>query len=180
MYKFDLKDAYFCEFQLERSNLSVSLPLCLFAFHLGLAPKIFTKLLKVSIFLMRKLNVRLLIFLDDFLLITSSVRGSIWARNTLIYLIQNLDFQVNIKQTVLQPYQTIHCLGMEINSINMTITLLQEKKDQRVKQYQDLLSKSSVSIWELAQLIWRLASTAMLVLLASLQHRGIRRQHPLD
>ena len=129
MYKFDLKDAYFCEFQLERSNLSVSLPLCLFAFHLGLAPKIFTKLLKVSIFLMRKLNVRLLIFLDDFLLITSSVRGSIWARNTLIYLIQNLDFQVNIKQTVLQPYQTIHCLGMEINSINMTITLLQEKKD---------------------------------------------------
>ena len=46
--------------------------LCL-CFGLGPAPKIITKLLKVPISLMRKLNVRLTIFLDDILLMAASV-----------------------------------------------------------------------------------------------------------
>ena len=46
----------------------------------------------------------------------------------------------------------------------MTITLPQEKKDQIMKQCQDLLRKSSVSIQELTQLIRRLVSTAIVVL----------------
>ena len=46
--------------------------LCL-CFGLGPAPRIITKLLKVPISLMRKLNVRLTIFLDDILLMAASV-----------------------------------------------------------------------------------------------------------
>ena len=160
MCKIDLKDAYFSVLLNRKSQKFVSFKwkdliyqfLCL-CFAMGPAPRIFTKLMKVPISLMRKLNVRLIIFLDDILLMAASVEELTLARGTLIYLLQNLGFLINIKKSVLQPCQTIQFLGMEINSIDMTVTLPQEKKDQIVKQCQDLLRKSSVSIRELTQLI---------------------------
>ena len=48
--------------------------------------------------------------------------------------------------------------------MDVTITYPRQKKDQIVKQCQDLLRKSSVSIRELTQLIRRLVSTAIVVL----------------
>ena len=102
------------------------------------------------------------------------------ARNTLIYLLHNLGFLINIKKYVLESCQTIQFLGMEINSIDMTITLPQEKKDQIEKQCQDFLRRSSVSIRELTQLNGRLASTAIAVLPASLQYRAMQHQQILE
>ena len=92
------------------------------------------------------------------------------ARDTLIDLLQNLGFLINIKKSVLHQCQTILFLGMEINSEDLTITLPQEKKDQIVKQCRDLLWKSSVSIRELTELIGGLASTAIAILPAPLQY----------
>ena len=167
MCKIDLKDAYFSVPLNPKSRKFVSFKwkdltyqfLCL-CFGLGPAPRIFTKLLKAPISLMRKLNVQLIIFLDDILLMAASVEELTLARDTLIYLLQNLGFLINIKKSVLQPCQTIQFLGMEINSIDMTVTLPQEKKDHIVKQCQDLLRKSSVSLRELTQLIGRHCSSA--------------------
>ena len=62
----------------------------------------------------------------------------------------------------------------------MTITLPQEKKDQIVKQCQDLLRKSSVSIRELTKLIRRLVSTAIVVLPVPLQYRAMQHQQMLE
>ena len=98
----------------------------------------------------------------------ASVEELTMTRDTLIYLLQNLGFLINIKISVLQTCQTIQFLGKEINSIDITVTLPQEKKDWIVKQCQDLLTKSSVSIRELTQLIGMLASTAIAVLPAPL------------
>ena len=55
-------------------------------------------------------------------------------------------------------------LGMEVNSIEMTLTLSQEKKCQ------DLLGKSAASTRELSQLTGPLASTAIAVLPVPLQY----------
>lgn len=49
---------------------------------------------------------------------------------------------------------------MEINSTDMNITPPQEKKDEIVRQYQDLLRMSSVLIQGLTQFVGRLASAA--------------------
>ena len=122
---------------------------------------------------MRKLNVRLTIFLDDILLMAASVEELTLARDTLIYLLHNLGFLINIKKSVLQSYQTMQFLGIEIKSIDMAITLPQQKKDQTEKQRQDLLRKASVSVRELTQLIGRLVSTAISVLPAPLQYRAM-------
>ena len=129
---------------------------------------------------MRKLNVRLTIFLDDILLMAASVEELTLARDTLIYLLHNLGFLINIKKSVLQSYQTMQFLGIEIKSIDMAITLPQQKKDQTEKQRQDLLRKASVSVRELTQLIGRLVSTAISVLPAPLQYRAMQCQQILE
>ena len=134
--KIDLKDAYFSVPLNPKSQKFVNFKwkdliyqfFCL-CFGLGPAPRIFTKLLTVPISLMRELNVRLIIFLGDILQMAASVEELTLAGDTLIYLLQNLGFLINMKKSMFQPCQTIQFLSMEINSIDMTITLPQEKKD---------------------------------------------------
>ena len=60
------------------------------------APRIFTKLLKIPIYLLKKLNVSL-IFLEDILIMASSIQETTLARDTLIFLLQGLGFLINIK-----------------------------------------------------------------------------------
>ena len=67
-----------------------------------------------------------------------------------------------------------------MNSIDMTISPPQERKDQIVKQCQDLLRMSPGSIQELTQFVERLASTATGALLAPLQYRAMQCEQLLE
>ena len=161
---------------MERSNLSDSLPLL----WPGTSTQDIYKTTEGSYFSDEEVECSIDNFLDDILLMAASVEELTLAPDTFIYLLQNLGFLINIKKSVLQPWQTIQFLGMEINSIDTTVTLPQEKKDQIVKQCQDLLRKSSVSLRELTQHIGRLPSTAIAVLPAPLQYRAMQRQQILE
>ena len=90
---------------------------------------------------------------------------------TVCILHQNLGFMINRKKSELEPCQNMQLLSMEINSIERTLTLSQEKTRKIVQQCQDLLGKLSASIRELCQLIGCLTSTAIVVLPAPLQYR---------
>ena len=68
-------------------------------------------------------------------------------------------FLINAKKSVLQPCQTLQFLGMEINLVDMTLTLQKEKK-KIVQQCQDLLGKSLVSIEERSPCIHSNCSSA--------------------
>ena len=135
MCKIDHKDAYFSAplnkkfhrfLSLKSNNLFYKF-LCL-CFGLEPAPKIFKKLMRISIYLLRKLYVRLIVFLGDILLMALSKEGLTLERDTLINLFQNLGFLISSKKSVLKLCQNIQFLGMKINSIEMTLTLSQEKK----------------------------------------------------
>ena len=67
--------------------------------------KVFTKILKVPISLLRCLNIRIL--LDDMLLMSQSIEILLVARDTVIFLLQHLGFVVNLKMLVMEPVQTI-------------------------------------------------------------------------
>ena len=95
MIKIDLNDAYFgvplhkqarkyVRFRWE-GNLFEFLCLC---FGLGPAPRIFTKLLKIPIALMRRINIRIIIFLDDMLLMSQKLSELLQARETLIFVLK--------------------------------------------------------------------------------------------
>ena len=128
---------------------------------------------------MRKLKLRLTVFLDDILIMASSVEKMTLVRDTLAFLLKGLGFLINIKKSVLQPCQVTQFLGMEIDSVNMTLGLTQEEKDQIVQQCQSPLRRLSVTIRELTHLVGRLTATTISVLPAPLQYRARQRQQIL-
>ena len=102
MIKIDLKDAYFTVPLGEDSRKFVRFPwkgklyqfLCL-CFGLGPAPRLFTKLLKVPISLLRRIMIRLVIFLDDLLVFGSSEEEILEARDSVLYVLENLGFIIS-------------------------------------------------------------------------------------
>lgn len=106
----------------ERVNYSSSF------FGLSAAPTIFTKLLKVPISLMRKLNVKVIIFLDDMLLKQEqwrSVNEREKLRETLIFILQNLGLLINIKKFAIVLNREF--LGLQIDSREMILNYRRKK-----------------------------------------------------
>ena len=175
MCKVDLKDAYFSvpihknfrkylRFKWQGSTYQF---LCL-CFGLGPAPRLFTKLLKVPIALLRRLNVKIIIYLDDMLLMGASQPELMLGRDTLIFVLQHLGLVINLKKSVLTPTKKLEFLGVLIDSNKMDISLPEEKIVKIQNQCQTLLSQKTVSVRELTQLIGRLSSTVIAVLPAPL------------
>ena len=135
MCKLDLKDTYYCATLQKNSRKNVRFHwsgnlfefLCL-CFGLGPTPLIFTKLLKILIAILRRINIRMIIYLDDMLLMGHSIEELSMCRDTVIFLLQHLGFAINWKKSVLTPVQEIEFLGLKINSVNLEISLAKCRK----------------------------------------------------
>ena len=99
------------KFQWKR-NIYEFLRLC---FVLDPPPRIFTKLLKIPIAVFWQIQVRIMIYLDDMLLMSQTVNSLEIARDTLIFLLQSLGFVINLQKSVLMPLQKIELLGLDWN-----------------------------------------------------------------
>ena len=128
LIKIDLKDAYF-GIALEKSskkyirfqwggNLYEFLCLC---FGLSPAPLAFTKPLKILIALLRRINVRIIIFLDDMLVMAQTLKEILQEKEALIFLLQNLGFVIIFKKLQLTPVKEIEFLRLVINSLSMIL-----------------------------------------------------------
>ena len=145
MCKIDLKDEYFSvpidkdSRKLVRflwaGDLYEILCLC---FGFGPAPRIFTKLLKVPISVLRRLMIRVIIYLNDLLILGNSMSKIFTVRDSMIFLLQHLGCVINLK-CVLDPVTEIEFLGLIVNSQTMTLSLPEEKivkiKDQCLSFY---------------------------------------------
>ena len=108
--KIDLKDAYFTV-----PTDSQHQPLLCFIyggtryqftclpFGLGPAPLLFTKLLKPVVALLRRLGLRMIIYLDDIITFNKTLDGILRGRDSTLWLLQNLGFVINWKKSVLLP-----------------------------------------------------------------------------
>ena len=164
--KIDLKNAYFTV-PLDKScrnlmkflwegNLYEFLCVC---FVLRPAPRVFTKILKFPISLMHLLNMRILIYLDDILLMSQSIERLLVARDTVILLLQHLGFVINLKKSVMKPLQTIEYLGLVINLIQMTIFLREKKVKGILQECKIMFSMKEIMVLQLTQLVGVLSST---------------------
>ena len=136
----------------------------------------FTKLLKIPISLPRKINIRVIIYLDDMLILSHAIREAHMSQDTVIYLLQNLGFIVNVKKSILPPCQEIEFLGMEIDSVKMTLSLTPEKVQKVVKTSQDLLKSHSATLLELTRVAGLLSSTIQAMKLAKIHLRFLQQQ----
>ena len=73
----------------------------------GPAPTIFKKLLKIPISALKRLMLKVIIYLDDLLNLGKSMSELFMARDSAIFLLQHLGFVINLKKCVLDPLQEI-------------------------------------------------------------------------
>ena len=144
------------------------------AFGLGPAPWVFTKLLKVPISLLRKLGFFLIIYLDDMLIAAKSRREALQARDSILFLLENLGFTINREKSVLIPVHILDFLGMTVNSLEMTITLPEEKVLNITSLCQKTLNAEKVSLRDMSKVIGKLYATSPAILQAPLQLRYLQ------
>ena len=115
----------------------------------------------------------MIIYLVDMLVLSHTIREARMSRDAVVYL---LDFIINIKKSILHPCQKIEFLGMEIDSIKMTLSLTPEKVQKVVKTCQNLLRSHSTTLLELTRVVGLLSSTIQAVEPAKIQLRFLQQQ----
>ena len=90
------------------------------------------KIIKDSLpfYILRQIQIRIIVYLYDMLLIRQTINGLKIVRDTLIFLLQGLGFVINLQKFVPLPLQKMNFLGLEMGSVRMTLTLQQEKAEK--------------------------------------------------
>ena len=181
MIKIDLQDAYM---SVPVAPKSRSLLVFIFngkiyhfkvmPFGLNFAPRIFTKLFKPILRLLRSQGMLLIIYLDDILLIAPTADLCLAQGKFLMKLLQDLGFLVNMNKSVLTPTQRIIFLGFLIDSVNMTISLPEEKQLAIIQKANSLLGQNLVSIRNLCQFVGMCSATRPALRQAPLFYRKIQ------
>ena len=179
--KIDLKDAYFVvpiwenhkkylRFLWKDSLLEFA---CL-PFGLAVAPRVFTKIMKPVVALLRRTGIRLIIYLDDLLFMNSSKVGLQQDMTTAQYLLENLGFVINHEKSCFQPTQQLEFLGFVVNTLDMTL-LLPDCKVEAIKSHcSKMLLHHEVSVRELSQLIGKLTASIQAIFPAPLHYRHLQ------
>ena len=122
-------------------------------FGLCSAPRIFTKLMKPIAAFLRRKSIRVLIYLDDFLLLAATKEEAVKNTHLLITLLQSLGFIINFKKSSLTPSQVITFLGFKIDSTSMMLSLPAEKINKILDCAHRLLAPQRITLRNLASLI---------------------------
>ena len=84
-------------------------------------------------------------------------------------------FRIHAEKSVLVPTQQIIFLGLAIDSVKMTITLTQERKQSIYTLCQNILSNYQVTIRELAQTIGVIVSSFSAVPYGQMYYRELEK-----
>ena len=182
MVKLDLKDAFlsvpihpthrkYLRFQWEEQAWEFqTLP-----FGLSSAPYVFTKLLKPAVATLHRLGMRLVLYLDDMLILAQTREMTRECLATALELLLSLGFIINLKKSVLNPTQKIEFLGFQIDSQRMTISLPQQKIKSLKQRARHLCRVSQVSVREIAQILGLMISVQPAILPVPLFYWKIER-----
>ena len=181
MTKVDLKDAYFTipiapcqrellQFQWQGTTYQFN---CL-PFGLSSAPWVFTKTTRPIVTILRSLGLRMIIYIDDILIMADS--PSVVKEHTaaLIYLLENLGFIVNYPKSLLSPTQEIEILGFIVNSVAMEIKVPGNKIKQVRSEAKKLLEADGCKAIALSRLLGKLNHVAQAIPPAPLFYRNLQ------
>ncbi|KAL0153391.1 hypothetical protein M9458_051310 [Cirrhinus mrigala] len=174
----DLKDAYFHVSILPRHR-----PFLRFAFEgrayqykvlpfvLSLSPRAFTKVAEAALDPLRELGIRILNYLDDWLILAHSWDLVCAHRDVVLNHLAQLGLQVNWEKSKLSPVQRISFLGVELDSVSMTVP---ERGQSVLRCAATLKCGSTVPLKQVQRLLGHIASSAAVTPL------GLRNMRPLQ
>ncbi len=178
----DLKDAYFHVSILPRHR-----PFLRFAFEgrayqykalpfgLSLSPRVFTKVVEAALVPLREAGIRILNYLDDWLILAQSRVLLCEHRDMVLSHLSRLGLQVNREKSKLSPMQRISFLGMELDSVNLTARLSEERAQSMLRCLESLQHKRAVPLKHFQRLLGHMASSAAITPLGLLHMRPLQR-----
>ncbi|KAI2661076.1 ORF V: Enzymatic polyprotein [Labeo rohita] len=178
----DLKDAYFHVSILPRHR-----PFLRFAFEgqayqykvlpfgLSLSPRVFTKVAEAALSPLWQTGIRILNYLDDWLLIAHSRDLLCEQRDLVLRHLSHLGLQVNREKSKLSPVQRISFLGVELDSVSMTARLTNERAQLVLKCLESFRHKTAVPLKTFQRLLGHMAAAATVTPLGLLHMRPLQR-----
>ena len=94
---------------------------CVLLFGISTAPRVFSKILKPVIVLLRTRGISLIIYLDDLLIAAGTYIDSLNHTKQVISLLESLGFRVNCDKSIIIPTQKLEFLGFIIDSTSMSL-----------------------------------------------------------
>ncbi len=178
----DLKDAYF-----HVSILPQHRPFLRFAFEgrayqykalpfgLSLSPRVFTKVVEAALVPLREAGIRILNYLDDWLILAQSRALLCEHRDMVLSHLSRLGLQVNREKSKLSPTQRISFLSLELDSVNLTARLSEERAQSMLRCLESLQRKRAVPLKHFQRLLGHMASSAAITPLGLLHMRPLQR-----
>ncbi len=163
----DLKDAYFHVSILLRHR-----PFLRFAFEgrawqyrvlpfrLSLSPHVFTKVVEGTLTPLREVGVRILNYLDDWLILAQSREQLGDHRDLVLRHLSQLGLRVNWEKSKLSPVQRISFLGVELDSVSMTARLTEERAQAVLNCLSSFSGRNVVPLKQFQRLLRHMASAA--------------------
>ena len=132
-------------------------------FGLTTAPQVFTRIMAPVSAILHRHGVRMLRYLDDWLILASSKIACLQSRDRLLSVCTELGIQVNLTKSSLVPSQSLVYLGMEIHSLPFIARPTPARANNLVRLIEEFLSTPSppASLWR--RLLGHLSSLILLV-----------------
>ena len=132
-------------------------------FGLSTAPQVFTRIMAPVSAILHKYGVRMLRYLDDWLILASSELACLQSRDRLLTVCTELGIQVNLTRSSLVPTQSLVYLGMEIRSLPFIARPTPVRVSNLLCLIEEFLSTPSppASLWR--RLLGHLSSLTLLV-----------------
>ena len=137
----------------------------------GPALRIFTKVSKISFFILRGKGFLSVVYVDDSYLQGDDYEDCFSNVLNTIEILRSLGFTIHPDKSKFIPTQCITFLGFILNSVQMTITLTLEKKEKILNLHHEILKEDVVAIRFLSKLIGDLVVAFPAVTLCPLYYR---------
>ena len=143
-------------------------------FGLTTAPQVFTRLMAPISTILHRYGIRMLRYLDDWLVLTKSRTTCLQARDRLLQVCEELGLQVNFKKSSLIPSQDMTYLGMQIQSVRFVAKPTETKVENLLKIIEEFLSSPGppAALWR--RLLGHLSSLTLLVKGGMLRMRSLQ------
>ena len=130
--------------------------------------------MKPVVGLLRQLGIRVIVYLDDMLIMAASLDLAKCHAVTAVNLLEGLGFTINYQKSVLTPTRQIEFLGFLVDSVAMTLSLPKEKIKKAKKACQAILDSQGPTIREISKLLGYLTSTIQAVFPAPIHFRHLQ------